>query len=289
MTYQEVKEYIERYDCKLLSTEYKSTTDMLEIQCICGEVFNRSFSNFKKNRTRCKKCSGKYSPTYEEVKNNIEERGCKLLSNEYINCKAKLKIQCSCGEIFEMNYENFLTRGIKQCKKCNGRQRYSYEEVKEEIESYGCKLLSEEYVNTVTKLEIQCSCGEIFYADLHSFKGRDKKQCDKCGLKKRSKENHYCYNPNLTEEERQDNIDTNERREWRKKVYERDNYICQCCGKQGRRLNAHHLNGYNWDKDNRYNVDNGVTLCEECHGKFHQIYGYGNNTSEQYQKYIKLK
>mgnify|MGYP002511606325 CR=1 FL=1 len=120
-------------------------------------------------------------------------------------------------------------------------------------------------------------------------KGRDKKQCNKCGLKKRSKENHYCYNPNLTEEERQDNIDTSERREWRKKVYERDNYICRCCGKQGGRLNAHHLNGYNWDKDNRYNVDNGVTLCEECHGKFHRIYGYGNNTSEQYQKYIKLK
>ena len=48
MTYQEVKEYIERYDCKLLSTEYKSITDMLEIQCVCGEVFNRSFSNFKR-------------------------------------------------------------------------------------------------------------------------------------------------------------------------------------------------------------------------------------------------
>ena len=31
-----------------------------------------------------------------------------------------------------------------------------------------------------------------------------------------------------------------------------------------------------------YNVDNGIPLCNECHQDFHMIYGYGNNTEEQF-------
>lgn len=60
---------------------------------------------------------------------------------------------------------------------------------------------------------------------------------------------------------------------------------CQLCGEYGQKLVVHHLNGYNWDKENRYNVDNGVTLCEKCHKAFHKIYRNGNNTKEQYIEY----
>jgi len=65
--------------------------------------------------------------------------------------------------------------------------------------------------------------------------------------------------------------------EWRLKVYQRDNYTCQCCGDDsGGNLNAHHLDGYNWCKEKRINVNNGITLCDKCHTKdkdsFHNIY-----------------
>nr|DAW74567.1 MAG TPA: HNH endonuclease bacteriophage, HNH Endonuclease, DNA.52A [Caudoviricetes sp.] len=30
-------------------------------------------------------------------------------------------------------------------------------------------------------------------------------------------------------------------KEWVRKVFDRDNYTCQCCGKRGSNLNAHHL------------------------------------------------
>lgn len=52
-------------------------------------------------------------------------------------------------------------------------------------------------------------------------------------------------------------------------------------------MNAHHLNGWNWCEEGRYDVDNGVTLCESCHLDFHNKYGYGNNTEAQFEQYYK--
>lgn len=95
------------------------------------------------------------------------------------------------------------------------------------------------------------------------------------------------YNPNKTDEEREKGRCIIGYKEWRNSVYSRDNYTCQCCGdNKGSNLNAHHLNGYNWDKQHRTDINNGVTLCEECHKKFHSIYGWGNNTKEQFNDFL---
>ena len=71
--------------------------------------------------------------------------------------------------------------------------------------------------------------------------------------------------------------------DWSKKVISKFNNTCIKCGKHfDKGLNAHHLNSKDWDKDNIYNVDNGVPLCNDCHQDFHMIYGYGDNTEEQF-------
>lgn len=76
-----------------------------------------------------------------------------------------------------------------------------------------------------------------------------------------------------------------ENRQFIRAVMDRDDYTCQICGTRGGDLAVHHLNGYNWDLENRYNTNNGVTLCEDCHKGFHGKYGYGNNTIEQFNEY----
>lgn len=80
-------------------------------------------------------------------------------------------------------------------------------------------------------------------------------------------------------------------KEWLKNVFNRDNYTCQCCGKRGGNLNAHHLYNFSKCKNLRYDVNNGITLCERCHliqypNSFHSIYGQKNNTPEQIYEFI---
>lgn len=79
--------------------------------------------------------------------------------------------------------------------------------------------------------------------------------------------------------------------EWRDKVYERDDYTCQCCGQRGGRLTAHHLHDYAHHEDLRFEVDNGITLCFDCHdstvsGSFHNRYGTHEKTPQELEKYI---
>ncbi len=55
-----------------------------------------------------------------------------------------------------------------------------------------------------------------------------------------------------------------------KVVLERDNYTCQSCGaKNGNgytvQLEAHHKTPYGERPDLRYDTDNGITLCFDCH------------------------
>ena len=105
-------------------------------------------------------------------------------------------------------------------------------------------------------------------------------------------EKHHKWNSNLTDKERHDKRDTVENYHFRNRVFERDNYTCQCCGSRSSKnnpikINAHHINNYYSDIDNRYNIDNGITLCEKCHKKFHKEYGNKNNNKKQISKFIK--
>lgn len=100
-------------------------------------------------------------------------------------------------------------------------------------------------------------------------------------------ENHPHWNPSLTNEERLLKRKVPQNYKWIRDVYKRDNYTCQCCGyDKGGTLVAHHLNSWHWDKDNRFNIENGVTLCESCHHRFHKEYGYKDNTKEQFLEYL---
>lgn len=59
-------------------------------------------------------------------------------------------------------------------------------------------------------------------------------------------------------------------KEWRKGVFDRDNYTCQGCGRKedvSGKLNAHHIKQFSKFPNLRFELTNGITLCKPCHEK----------------------
>ena len=58
-----------------------------------------------------------------------------------------------------------------------------------------------------------------------------------------------------------------EMKNWRRKVFERDSFICQICFEVGGKLNADHIKPFSLFPELRFELSNGRTLCLECHKK----------------------
>lgn len=121
---------------------------------------------------------------------------------------------------------------------------------------------------------IDCACGcgtkiesirrkpsgnpyHVKFAKGHMYKGED---------------NHF-WKGGKTEEYRRIK-QSGEYRAWRKAVFERDNYTCQHCGIKngkgvGRTIELHpdHIKPQSQYPELRFDIDNGRTLCAECHRK----------------------
>jgi len=286
LIYEDVKLEFEKADCQLISTEYKNSLTKLKYIAQCGHENNLNFNKFKMGGGRvCNICSKSIRYEYDYVYSYFKDNGCLLLEEKYINCKTPMKFIAKCGHEHSLSFDAIKNSdSTSYCPNCQHITHHTTKEVKELFKSRGCELLNEEYV-TGEKLHYVAKCGHKNTIMLHKFLGGQGTECYRCSKPKGNR--HFRYNPLLTDETRLGNRDIYEIIKWRNEVYKRGNYICCKCGyDKGNKLNAHHINGYNIDIENRFNVDNGVTLCKTCHDDFHHNYGYGNNTEIQFKKWF---
>ena len=102
------------------------------------------------------------------------------------------------------------------------------------------------------------------------------------GIKRRSESEEWRAAPHFQREEAHPRFKGNirARREanryegklWRTAVFTRDAFTCQRCGAKGSdgtRLVAHHIEPWATCPERRFDVDNGLTLCEPCHAREH--------------------
>jgi len=77
-----------------------------------------------------------------------------------------------------------------------------------------------------------------------------------------------------------------EYRLWREAVFARDNWTCQKSNIKGGKLEAHHILNFAKYPEQRFAIDNGITLSKKAHKEFHKIYSKRNNTREQLIKFL---
>jgi hypothetical protein len=137
--------------------------------------------------------------------------------------------------------------------------------------------------------ELKCDCGNIFIA-----RGRDvvNGNTSSCGCyardcaRSRSGENSPNWKPEKTQEERLGRRDLHT--SFVRSVYKKDSFKCSICKseqKKSNRLEAHHL--YNWTDFPylRFEINNNITMCQECHIEFHKIYYKKNNHPLQFEEF----
>lgn len=288
-SYEYVKNFFEKEGCTLLSKEYHDSMEQrLEYIATCGHKNTVTFNKFANGVGRvCLKCSKSKKYIYDEVFSEFEKKGCTLLECSYVNCKTPMRYIATCGHESEISFDVFMNaKGASlRCPKCQQIKHYSFDEVKAYFETNGCELLSSTYVTAKDKLEYRASCGHKAKIAFEKFLTGQGRKCNKCC--KPTGEEHWKYNPDLTDEDREKRDMANGKiRAQRKLAFERDKYTCQVCGdNRGGNLEAHHLDSWDINKEGRFELLNLITLCESCHKRFHNEYGYGHNTKEQFKEF----
>jgi len=120
--------------------------------------------------------------------------------------------------------------------------------------------------NRYNKVEFTCDyCGDIFKS-IPSHRQGEYTFCNKECSSNWVSENRRGESHPLYSEGGSKGFTKSERL----KIFERDNFTCQDCGDDiGGNLNAHHIIPVSESEELSNDVDNGITLCIECHANRH--------------------
>ena len=180
LSYEDIKERIEKEGYVLLSKEYINNKQKLEMICPKGHKHIGTWREFQSG-CRCSECGGTKKKTYEEVKEYIESQGYILKSLEYINSQTNLDMICPNGHNYSANFNNFQ-KGYR-CKECSGLKEKDIDFIAKYLnDNYNYTYISGEYKNAHSKLTIKCPNGHEFITDWNRIKN-GKCNCKKCNEK----------------------------------------------------------------------------------------------------------
>lgn len=208
---------------------------------------------------------------------------------------------CDCGEMRYVECTKLIKGEVKSCGCIKGSLISSKNKSNLIGQTFGLLYVVEISGRTSNRTIVwNClcnGCNKHFNIPTHNLsKKNGSKSCNKCFIK-RGPEHHSWKNDKSNEDrEYERNLDSVKYKEWYTSVRSRDGYRCIICNNSGR-IASHHLNGWNWCKEQRYDVNNGITLCCSiknknyvgCHNLFHSQYGKGNNTKEQFIEFFYSK
>lgn len=283
-TYEQVKEMCKENGFELLEKEYVNSGVNMKMKCENGHIIEKRLDKVRK--TKCGKCKNSIKLSFEEVKEKCLLKGFKVLEDEYKNARTKMKVMCQNNHITHKTLDSI--HNDNGCTKCLNRNKYDFEFFKDLLNKEGYEILIEKdsYTNCNDFFEVKCDKGHVYKTNLARFKNA-KNRCRKCHVENNVGENHYAWKHEKTDKERRSKRRTIEDIRWRKDVFEKYNYSCAKCNDNQSILHAHHIFNYWSHKELRFDINNGIVLCEACHKKFHKKYGNRYNNKEQIEEFLK--
>lgn len=264
---------------------------MVEVICDnCGKTFNRKKSQIQKCKYHfcCKKCQYdfKKQENYKRLSELVGTDLRQFLLEKYV------KELMTVRELACLIYNNVKMSStiVEWLHKYDIPIRYGSEAIKVQWidNDERRKKTSERAKKNLTTKEARAKLHDVQSTPEFKLKSSLIKRGEKNPMYGKRGSLHHNYNPNLTDEERERKRNTLENKAFRLSVFERDKFKCQKCGDdKGNNLQAHHILNHWKYKDLRYDVNNGITLCEDCHKDFHKRFGYRENNLEQLILWLK--
>ncbi|MFC8688171.1 HNH endonuclease [Brevibacillus porteri] len=309
LSYEFIVSEFNKRNCELLETEYISNKHEMRYRCIAHRenIGTVTYDVLRRERfIPCHICKSlkRYNEKFNKFKQFFHTKDYKLLYDDSIDFKltvdSKLFFICAKHNdigIQETTFE-LLKYSNSGCKKCSNERRAnakrrSFSIIATEFEKKNYQLVETQYKNDKTPMAYICNTHPklIQYVTMDCLTYNNH-NCTFCHSESMSGENNPFWKGTTSEDNRfRKSI---EYKLWRKSVFERDNYSCQACCSYGGSLHAHHIENYSSNPEKRTMLENGITLCEDCHdvtklGSFHNTYGTYNNTREQLEQFIKIK
>lgn len=249
-------------NCKFCKNEFESIRGSLYCSTYCqGQA--------KKKPKECVGCGSTY------LTKNKQQRYCSVKCGQrHVHADARVQLKCTkCGKLFNREKSRIRHATVYCSRDCSDGTLKPSRVTSRILSCSLCQSQFKREKNAIRDGYNYCShtCYSNHYAELGLRRGQ----------------NNGRYNADITQEERIVRRNYPEYVEWRRQVYERDNYTCNRCGKRGVELHAHHLFNYAEHIELRTDVDNGVTLCSSCHTEFHVYYGRRNNTQAQFEEFTR--
>lgn len=119
--------------------------------------------------------------TYDDVKSKFKERGYKLLSTGYKNCKEKLLCLDKQGYKLIISFDKLQNRNIRGSR-FHPSNPYTIENINHYADLNGLtsRCISTVYTNGKNDLDFVCECGKSFITNWDTFNSKHKIKCDDC-------------------------------------------------------------------------------------------------------------
>lgn len=322
-TYEIAKRIVEQKGFKLLSQNFKSINEYLIIESQEGYFFQTTLNAIiRGNNFNYFDSRNPYTIQNINLWIRLNDRKLMLMNDTFINAKYKMRFKCLvCHDVFDSNWNNIKSgKGCRKCsyvKRASERKKYDTLSIKEQLQKIN------PYIEVLGEYKsyhdlMLCKClkhdleWEVSWANLKKGKG-----CVECGLEKNRKENHFNWKGGITPLH---NHLRQTIKDWKKASFKKYNSTCDITGVKCDSNIIHHLYGFDFiiqetvntlnlplhNDINSYTIDElnnieslclklhfkyglGVCLTNEMHKEFHRLYGYGQNTPEQYLEFKKSK